>query len=156
MFTGDRSGDFLIAALHRAGFANQSTSTQRDDRLVLNGCFITAAVRCAPPANRPTIEERDRCAPYLAAEASLLAQVRVVLALGAFAFEAVWRIFESGSGRRRPKFAHGAEATLSPNGAGAERTVLCAYHPSQRNVFTGLLTAPMFDAVVQRARELSA
>ena len=154
MFTGDRSGDFLVAALYRAEFANQATSKRRDDGLVLDGCFITAAVRCAPPRNRPTTDERDRCAPFLLAEAELLSQVRVVLALGAFAFEAVWRLFESGIRTRRPKFVHGAEIALSPSPTGAERTLLCTYHPSQRNVFTGLLTAEMFDAVLGRAREL--
>lgn len=156
MFTGDRSGDFLIAALCRAGFANQAMTVGVGDGLRLTGCYITAAVRCAPPANHPTSKERDRCAPFLSAEAELLSDVRVVLALGAFAHEAAWRVFGATPGRKRPKFAHGAEEELASKRAHARLTMLCSYHPSQRNVFTGLLTQEMFDAVLRRARALGA
>jgi uracil-DNA glycosylase len=159
MFTGDRSGDFLFDALHRAGFANQPTSTAADDGLELRDAYVTAPVRCAPPANRPTPDERARCAPFLAEELSILREIRVVLALGAFALEAIWAqralhglAGDPGEGGvpRRPRFAHGAEIPLG-NGT---RTLLCSYHPSQRNVFTGLLSAAMFDAVVERAKSL--
>jgi len=148
MFTGDRAGDFLYGALWRAGYASQPTSERRGDGLRLEGAFITAAVRCAPPANRPSPEERDTCAPFLAGELALLGGARVLLVLGAFALEALWKVAGRG---RRPRFAHGAEIALSPG-----RTALCSYHPSQRNVFTGLLTAEMLDAVLARAQELGA
>lgn len=152
MFTGDRSGDFLYAALHRAGYASQARSSASDDGLVLNGAYVTAAVRCAPPANRPTPGERDACAPFLLEELALLGQARVLLALGAFALEALWRLppVAAGAGRR-PRFAHGAEVAIAGG-----RHLLCSYHPSQRNVFTGLLTAPMLDAVLARAAALGA
>jgi len=157
MFTGDRSGDFLFAALYRAGFANQPLSRSRDDGLELSRMWVTAAVRCAPPENKPTPLERETCADYLSSELSLLKDVRVVLALGAFAYEALWRLPEcSGTTkRRREPFAHGLEVALPPVG-GLSRTLLCSYHPSQRNVFTGLLTAEMFDELLARARVLSA
>jgi uracil-DNA glycosylase len=151
VFTGDRSGDFLFAALHRAGFSNQATSTGLEDGLALSGAFITAAVRCAPPGNRPTPAERDACAGFLEEEFSALGSARVVLALGAFALDAVWRLGPTGAAR--PRFAHGLEVPF-PGWRGM-RTLLCSYHPSQRNVFTGLLNAEMFDAVLQRARELA-
>jgi len=163
MFTGDRSGDFLVAALWRAGFANQATSTAPDDGLELIDTYVTAPVRCAPPANRPTPAEQEQCAPYLQRELALLEEIRVVLALGAFAFESLLthfaleraeRVEASGGRARRPRFAHGAEIEIF-DGPGRPLTLLCTYHPSQRNVFTGLLTAPMFDAVLQRARELT-
>ena len=169
MFTGDRSGDFLFAALHRAGYANQSLSRSIDDGLALSGAWVTAAVRCAPPANRPTPQERETCAPYLSAELRLLDNARVLLALGGFAYEALRRLAEVGGGlgRKRERFAHGLELPLPPlakpptgsrghAGAGDPRTLLCSYHPSQRNVFTGLLTADMFDEILARARELGA
>lgn len=157
MFTGDRSGDFLYAALHRAGYANQSESTCRDDGLQLLGAYVTAAVRCAPPANKPTPAEREACAPYLSAELRALDRVRVIIVLGAFAYEAFWRLDEGAGGSpRRPRFAHGLELPLAALGGGQPRTLLCSYHPSQRNVFTGLLTAQMFDAVLGRARALGA
>ncbi len=146
VFTGDRSGDWLFAALHRAGFANQPTSVAADDGLELTGAYVVAAVRCAPPANRPTPEERDRCLPFLRRELALLPDVRVVLALGRFAYDVM--AVELGL-RPRPRFGHGVEAA-TPAGP----TLLCSYHPSQQNTFTGTLTEPMFDAVMARAREL--
>jgi uracil-DNA glycosylase len=167
MFTGDRSGDFLFAALHRAGYANQALSCSLDDGLQLSGVWVTAAVRCAPPANKPTPLERSTCAGYLSAELQLLQGARVLLALGAFAYEALTRLAESqvAHAERRERFAHGLELELlplkAPDASGphvkdAPRTLLCSYHPSQRNVFTGLLTAEMFDAVLERAHELGA
>jgi uracil-DNA glycosylase family 4 len=148
MFTGDRSGDWLYRAMHRAGFANQPTSTSRDDGLVLSRAWVGAAVRCAPPDNKPTNVERDACAPYLSRERSLLPHVRVVVALGSFAYAAVAREFAI---RPRPRFGHGVEAS-APNGG---ITVICSFHPSQQNTFTGRLTEPMLDAVFERARKLS-
>ncbi len=158
MFTGDRSGDFLFAALYRAGYANQPLSCSIDDGLELSGAWVTAAVRCAPPANKPTPLERDTCADYLAAELDLLNGAKVLLALGAFAYEALWRLPEigKGTGGKRPRFAHGLEVPLLASAAAHPRTLLCTYHPSQRNVFTGLLNGEMFDKVLSRARELSA
>jgi uracil-DNA glycosylase len=147
VFTGDRSGDWVFRALHRAGYANQPTSVDRDDGLVLTGAYVAAAVRCAPPANKPTPEERDRCLPYLAREWALLREVRVVVVLGQFAYQVVAGLAGL---RPRPRFGHGVEATL-PGG----RTLICSYHPSQQNTFTGVLTEEMFDAVFARARELS-
>jgi uracil-DNA glycosylase len=157
MFTGDRSGDFLFAALYRAGYANQPLSRSVDDGLSLSGAWVTAAVRCAPPDNKPTPDERATCAPFLSAELAVLTGARVLLALGAFAYEALCRLPEGGVGlgAKRARFAHGLELPLTPCAAGA-RTLLCSYHPSQRNVFTGLLTAEMFDDVLARARELEA
>lgn len=153
MFTGDRSGDFLFAALHRAGLANQPTSSRANDGLVLRGVYVTAAVRCAPPDNQPTSQERACCAPFLARELAALSALRVVLALGAFAMEALLR---DGHLRvdervRRPKFAHGLE--VAAHTSAGPVTLITAYHPSQRNVFTGLLTPEMFDDVVRRATE---
>ncbi|MBW3603127.1 MAG: uracil-DNA glycosylase [Actinobacteria bacterium] len=146
MFTGDRSGDFLYGALHRAGLASQPVSSHRGDGLRLIGCWVTAVVRCAPPGNRPTPAERDNCAPYLAAELRLL-PVRVVLALGGFAWDSALRVL--GPPRPKPGFAHGAEVRVG------ETTLLGSYHVSQQNTFTGRLTAGMLDAVVRRARDLS-
>jgi len=151
VFTGDRSGDWLFASLHRTGFANQPTSVARDDGLVLTDAYVAAAVRCAPPANRPTTDERQRCLPYLVRELALLRRLRVVVALGGFAYEAVWRALgDAGVAlpRPRPRFGHGAEVAL------ADLTLLCSYHPSQQNTFTGRLTEPMLDAVFSRARTL--
>jgi uracil-DNA glycosylase family 4 len=142
VFTGDRSGDFLYAALHRAGFANQPTATHRDDGLELRDCFVTAAVRCAPPANKPLPSERDNCAEWLERELALLPQARVVVCLGAFA----WAI---AAPRPLPRFGHGAEAR---NGRYA---LVGSFHPSQQNTFTGKLTAAMMDAVLDRARQLA-
>ena len=148
VFTGDRSGDWLYRALHRAGYANQPHSERRDDGLRLVGAYVTAAVRCAPPGNKPTSEERDACLRYLEREMSLLKNVRVIAALGRFAYDAVLLVtgFEA-----HARFGHGVEASL-PDG----RTVLCSYHPSQQNTFTGRLTEEMFDAVFRRVRELAA
>jgi uracil-DNA glycosylase family 4 len=157
VFTGDRSGDFLFAALHRAGYANQPTSTDRADGLQLRDAFITAAVRCAPPANRPTPAERDECRPYLVRELQLLTRVRVIVALGGFAYDAIWAALRAAGGRLpkpRPAFGHGSEVVVA---AGESRAivVLGCYHPSQQNTFTGRLTPPMLDGVLERARHLS-
>jgi uracil-DNA glycosylase family 4 len=149
VFTGDRSGDFLFAALHRAHYANQAESTGRDDGLQLDDVFITAAVRCAPPDNKPTPSERDACRHFLIEELAALGPAKVILALGAFAYDVVGRIVLPDD-RRRPRFAHGLEVEL-----GGGQTLLGSYHPSQRNVFTGLLTAEMFDAILRRAGELA-
>ena len=155
MFTGDRSGDFLFAALWRAGFANQPTSTQRGDGLRLRGAWIAAAVRCAPPANRPTPAERDACLPWSVRELQLLHDVRVILCLGAFGWDAALRLTTALADppaalpRPRPRFGHGAEFP------GQRYTLLGCYHPSQQNTFTGKLTEPMIDTVLQRARALA-
>jgi uracil-DNA glycosylase family 4 len=147
MFTGDRSGDFLFAALHRAGYASQSGATARDDGLVLDGTYITAPVRCAPPQNKPTAEERAMCRPFLRRELELLAGVKVVLALGQIGYVAA--MSELG-GSPRPRFAHGLEVEL-PGGS----TLLCSYHVSQQNTFTGRLTEKMFDEILIRARRIA-
>ena len=155
MFTGDRSGDFLVAALARTGFANQPVSIARDDGLVLRDIWITAAVRCAPPANRPTPAERDRCRPWSVRELELLPRARVVLCLGAFAWDAALRLAaalgETLAPRTgtRPRFGHGAELR------GARYVLLGCYHPSQQNTFTGRLTESMLDAILTRTRELA-
>jgi uracil-DNA glycosylase family 4 len=146
VFTGDRSGDWLYGAMHRAGFANQATSLHKDDGLRLIGAYVAAAVRCAPPGNRPSIEERDNCQPYLEREVRLLRDLRVFLCLGAYAYESMGRLLAL---RRKPAFRHGLEVPLEDGS-----TVLCSFHPSQQNTFTGRLTEPMFDAVFQRAAEL--
>ena len=147
VFTGDRSGDWLYRALWRAGFANQPESVAPGDGLELSDCWITAAVRCAPPANKPTPEERDACNPYLVRELTLLGP-RVIVVLGSFGYEAVWRSLRPAV--RRPKFGHGVEVALPDGGP----VVLCSFHPSQQNTFTGKLTEPMFDAVFSRVRAL--
>ena len=147
VFTGDRSGDWVFAALHRAGYANQPTSTHAGDGLVLRGAYVSAVVRCAPPANKPTPSERDNCVPYLAREMAVLSSVRAVVVLGQFAYDAVARLVGL---RPRPRFGHGVEAAL-----GDGRTILCSYHPSQQNTFTGMLSRDMFDAVFARARQVS-
>ncbi len=147
VFTGDRSGDFLFAALHRAGLASQPQATGRDDGLRLDGCRVTAAVRCAPPGNRPTPEERSRCLPFLRRELDALGSVRVVLALGALAWDAGLRLL--GTPRPAPRFGHGAEVRLDG------RWLLGSYHPSQQNTFTGRLTPAMLDEVLARARSLA-
>ena len=146
VFTGDRSGDFVFAALYRTGFANQPTSRRRDDGLRLEGAFIAAAVRCVPPANRPLPEERDNCLPYAARELELLPGVRAIVCLGAYAWDAALRLV--GPVRPKPRFAHGAEHELPD-----DRVLLGTYHPSQQNTFTGKLTGPMLDEVLRRARE---
>lgn len=147
MFTGDRSGDFLFAALHRAGLASSPSSTARDDGLRLHGVWITAPVRCAPPANRPSAAEVATCRPFFDREVSLLTGARVVLVLGAVGYRAV---VEREGLRRAPKFAHGLEVPL-----GDGRTVLCSYHVSQQNTFTGRLTPAMFDEVLARATSMA-
>ena len=148
VFTGDRSGEWVFRALHRAGYANQPTSEHRDDGLRLRGAYVAAAVRCAPPANRPTPAERDNCVPFLARELALLADLRVIVVLGQFAYDVVARLLGV---RTRPRFGHGVEVALDDG-----RTIICSYHPSQQNTFTGTLTEPMFDAVFARAGALSA
>jgi uracil-DNA glycosylase len=148
IFTGDRSGDWLYGSLYRTGLANQPTSTRRDDGLHLQNVWVTASVRCAPPANRPTPTERDRCFPYLLRELALLASVRVVVALGQFAYDVACRALGI---TRRPRFGHGVEAVAHDG-----RVVICSYHPSQQNTFTGKLTEPMLDAVFLRALKLAA
>jgi uracil-DNA glycosylase family 4 len=152
MFTGDRSGDFLFAALWRTGFANQPTSTGRADGLELRDTWISAAVRCAPPANRPTPLERDTCLSWSVRELELLEQVRVVLCLGAFAWDAALRLISTtgaSTPRPRPRFGHGAEL------ASERYALLGCYHPSQQNTFTGKLTEAMIDSVLLRARALT-
>ena len=147
VFTGDRSGDWLYRSMHAAGLASQPTSTAADDGLVLTGAYVTAAVRCAPPANKPLPDERDRCRPFLERELAVLDRVTVVVCLGAFAYEAFAGIVGL---RPRPKFGHLVEAPL-PDG----RTIVCSFHPSQQNTFTGRLTEPMLDAVFARAVALA-
>lgn len=153
IFTGDRSGDWLFRVLHRAGYANQSTSVSRDDGLELRDAYIAAAVRCAPPDNRPTPAERDECRPYLVRELELLTRLRVIVTLGSFAYESAWAALRATSlvelPRPRPRFGHGVEVDLG------RIAVVCSYHPSQQNTFTGKLTEPMLDAVFTRARELA-
>ena len=154
MFTGDRSGDFLYAALHRAGLANQPESTGRADGLVLDGAFITAAVRCAPPANRPQPVERDNCREYLERELDLLTNLRIILTLGGYAYTNVLRILRDRGisiPRPVPKFAHGRVVELKE----VNLAVVASYHPSQQNTFTGKLSPEMLDAVLVRVRGLA-
>jgi len=147
VFTGDRSGDFLFASLFRSGYANQPTSTHRGDGLELIDCFITAAVKCAPPQNKPTPAERDACRPFLERELAALVDVRLIVTLGQFGWDAITAHYQL---RPKPRFAHGAEVAL-PDG----RTLLGSYHVSQQNTFTGVLTPGMLDAVFNRARQLA-
>ena len=148
IFTGDRSGDWLFGSLHRTGYANQADSVRVGDGLRLRDMWIAAAVRCAPPANKPLPSERDNCLPYASEELALLGNVRVIVALGAFGWDAALRLH--GGVRPRPKFGHLAEVEL-PGG----RLLLGSFHPSQQNTFTGKLTEPMLDAVFTRAKALS-
>lgn len=153
MFTGDRSGDWLYAALHRTGFANQATSLARDDGLALDDAFVSASVRCAPPENKPSVRERDVCQPFLERELALMTNVCVIVALGQFAFDAARRVLELQRQlwpRPRPRFGHGVEVSAG------RFTVLGSYHPSQQNTFTGKLTEQMFESVFIRARALLA
>ena len=147
VFTGDRSGDWLFRALYRAGLANQMTSRALDDGLELHDAWVTAAVKCAPPANRPTVAERERCARWLTEELALLTQVRAVLCLGAFGFDAACRQLDV---RPRRRFGHGVEVE-----ADSGLVLIAAYHPSQQNTFTGRLTEAMLDEVVTRAAALA-
>jgi uracil-DNA glycosylase family 4 len=147
VFTGDRSGDWLFRAMHRAGLANQPESVAVDDGLVLTDAWVAAAVKCAPPDNKPLPEERDNCRPFLQRELALLKRLNTVVCLGAFAYEAACSEFGV---RPRPKFGHGVEVP-APNGL----MLICSFHPSQQNTFTGRLTEPMLDAVFSRAVELS-
>lgn len=152
VFTGDRSGDWLFGALFRAGYANQPTSERAGDGLELTDAYIAAAVRCAPPANKPTPAERDRCLPYLVRELALLERVQVIVVLGQFAYDAAARVLAAAGAplpSPRPRFGHGV--VVPTNLA----TVVCCYHPSQQNTFTGRLTEPMLDDVFARARDLS-
>jgi uracil-DNA glycosylase family 4 len=143
VFTGDRSGEWLYRALHKAGLANQAESRARDDGLTLRGAWVSVAVRCAPPENKPSPAERDRCAPFLAAELAALARVDTIVALGAFAWDAACRV--ASAPRPWPRFAHGAEARVG------RYRLLGSYHVSQQNTFTGRLTEAMLDAVFARA-----
>ncbi|CAN5205549.1 hypothetical protein BH24ACT23_BH24ACT23_12150 [soil metagenome] len=152
MFTGDRSGDWLYAAMHRAGLANQPESRSADDGLRLSDAYVTAVVRCAPPANKPAIDERDRCLPYLTEELALLDRAKVLVCLGAFAWDGTLRALRP-SGleipRPRPRFGHGAEVEIG------RFALVGSYHVSQQNTFTGKLTVPMLDSVFERAKELA-
>ena len=151
VFTGDRSGDFLYAAMYRAGLANQPVSVSRDDGLELRDAWVTAAVRCAPPANKPAPDERDTCLPWTVGELALLGSVRIVVCLGQFAWDAALRLrIACGvpAARPKPRFGHGAEYD-----DGAWLPMLGCFHVSQQNTFTGTLTEPMIDAVFARARE---
>jgi uracil-DNA glycosylase family 4 len=153
VFTGDASGDFLFGAMHAVGLANQPTGRRADDGLALRDAYIAAAVRCAPPANKPTPAERDSCAPYLARELVALSRVRVLVPLGAFGWEATFRAIADAIGvdaRPRPKFGHGAVARVGPY------AIVGSYHPSQQNTFTGRLIKPMLVDVLRRAQELAA
>jgi uracil-DNA glycosylase family 4 len=154
VFTGDASGDFLWAALHRAGLADRPSSRRADDGLTLTDTYIAAAVRCAPPANKPTPQERDDCAPYLARELGLLQRVRVLVALGAYGWDAALRAMAANGARPtsspgKPRFGHGAEVAVG------RFELLGTYHPSQQNTFTGKLTPAMFDEVLARAKQVA-
>jgi uracil-DNA glycosylase family 4 len=149
VFTGDRSGDWLFASMHRTGYANQPTSVEPDDGLALHGAYVVAAVRCAPPANKPTIAERQRCLPFLERELALLSEVRVVVALGQFAYDVMARMLGV---RPRPRFGH---LVIAPVANGPIDAIVCSFHPSQQNTFTRRLTEPMLDAVFVEARRLA-
>jgi len=152
MFTGDRSGDWLYRSLHKFGFANQSTSLHRDDGLQLQDCYITAPLRCAPPQNKPTADEKRNCFPYLVREFQLLSEVRVIVALGKIGFDTSLKMLQENGVAdfdKKPVFSHAGETELN-----SELSLIASYHPSQQNTFTGKLTEPMFDSVFQRAREI--
>jgi uracil-DNA glycosylase len=170
VFTGDRSGDWLYRAMYKAGFANQPNSTDRNDGLALTNAWVSAAVRCAPPDNKPSIEERDQCRSFFQRETSLLPNVNVIVALGKFAYDVALKEFDA---RSKPKFGHGVEVAIEGDSnsvaASGQRTstkrslglarqrltIVCSFHPSQQNTFTGKLTEPMIDAVFARARDLA-
>jgi uracil-DNA glycosylase family 4 len=157
VFTGDRSGDWIFAALWRAGLANQPASTHIGDGLELTDVRVAASVRCAPPANAPTPEERDTCSPWLARELALLPRLRVAVVLGGFGWTALWPVLTAAGyavPRPRPAFGHGVEVELA--GSRGPLTLLGSYHVSQQNTFTGRLTEPMLDAVLTRANEIAA
>lgn len=152
-FTGDASGNFLYPALYRAGFASQPNAVDRDDGLELIDCFITAALRCAPPHNKPTPQELRNCFPYLVEEFEVLSRARVAIGLGSVGFAAILKVFRETEWTlepRRPAFAHGSEAIATR--ARRQITVIASYHPSRQNTNTGILTKPMFDAIFKRAR----
>jgi uracil-DNA glycosylase family 4 len=149
IFTGDRSGDWLFRALHKAGFANQPGSVDRNDGLRLRDCYVTAAVRCAPPQNKPSPRENANCRPYLLRELELLKRLRVIVALGRFAFAAAIASVGLDDQSRRPEFKHAAELVLTGG-----VTLIASFHPSQQNTFTGKLTEPMFDHVFTVARKI--
>ena len=152
IFTGDRSGDFLYASLHRCGFANQPTSISREDGLRLTGAYVSAVNRCAPPGNKPTPQERDACLPFLEREIAALQELRGIVALGAFAWDGALRALAALGypAKPKPRFGHGAEAAVGPY------AVIGCFHPSQQNTFTGKLTPSMLDDVMRRARSLAA
>jgi uracil-DNA glycosylase family 4 len=147
MFTGDRSGDWLYRGLHRAGLANQAEAVSIDDGLVLDDVWVTSAVKCAPPENKPTAEEQNTCRSFLNEELDALSGLRVLVALGGIGTAAVARHFDI---RPRPKFGHGVEVRIDDR-----LTLLCSYHVSQQNTFTGRLTEPMLDGILDRARRLA-
>jgi uracil-DNA glycosylase family 4 len=152
IFTGDRSGDFLFDAVHRCGLSNQPTSVSADDGLELRGLYVAAVNRCCPPGNRPTPEERDNCLPYLAREITLLRRLKVLVALGSFAWDGTLRALDRlghPAPRPRPRFGHGAEARIGPY------VLIGVFHPSQQNTFTGKLTSEMLEAVLRRALDLA-
>lgn len=152
IFTGDRSGDFLYASMHRVGLASQATSVARDDGLRLLGAYVSAVNRCAPPGNKPTPAERDRCLPFLVREIEALERLRVIVALGAYGWDGALRALVAldHTARPKPRFGHGAEAEIGPY------TLIGCFHPSQQNTFTGKLTMPMMTEVMRRAVRLSA
>ena len=152
VFTGDRSGDFLFASMHRTGFANQSLARRIDDGLQLSDAYVTAAVRCAPPANKPTPVERDTCRPFIERELSLLTEATVFVALGQFGYQVACSILGV---RPRPRFGHGVVVPLEKQESDANRYIICSFHPSQQNTFTGRLTEVMLDDVFIKARELA-
>ena len=149
IFTGDRSGDWLYGALHRAGFANQPTSTDRNDGLKLQNAYITCVGKCAPPDNKPLPLELKRCSSFLERELQEMKTLRVWIALGQIALHGIWPMIAPAGAKARPRFGHGEEVDL-----GNGRFLLMSYHPSQQNTFAGRLTEPMFDSVFARAREL--
>ena len=151
MFTGDRSGDWLFRSMHTAGLANQAESTSSADGLTLTNAWVTSAVKCAPPMNKPTTTERDECRPFLVRELEALSGARVVICLGMFGYDAAMNFFGVSP---KPKFGHGVEVPVTSSD-GRELTVICSYHVSQQNTFTKRLTEPMLDAVFTRANKLA-